>query len=164
MLFEAEQDGFRFVHSSSWYVTAKQSDLISMRLLNESNLTGHCNITTLPARSEGRSTTLEEFERDVRQALGDNLESVSAATKWTTPPGNRCLAVIANGKVEGVPVQWRHYLVSSPGLPRVSLTVTLEQARVSDFANAERQLIDSLELFPKKQLQTASKRRSRPSR
>ena len=116
--------------------------------MKDHELEAHCNVSVLPPRSAGRHTPLDEFERDVRQTLGDKLETVSAATEWETKRGNHCLGVIADGKVGEVPIEWRNYLVSADDCPRLSLTVTLKRELTAQFADAERQIIDSLELIP----------------
>jgi len=155
LLYDAPQQGYRFLHDRGWYVTAEQSDLVALRCLQNGNSTAHCNVTTLPARSEGRATSLEQFERDVRESLSDNLETVIASTQWKTAEGHDCLGVVAHGKVKEVPIEWRYYLISSPGLPRVSLAVTVEQAQLEHFGDADREIVESLQLLL--QNETASK-------
>jgi len=162
--YESPQRGFQFLHSHVWYVTSEQSDLFSLRSTQDGNQTASCNVTTLPARSEGRETTLEKFELDVRKSLGENLETVTASTQWKTAQGHACLGVIAQGNVEGVPIEWRNYLIASPGLPRVSIGVTVEQSQIELFDDADRQVVDSLEFLATPATATAikgSKQRSR---
>ena len=154
LVYASPQSGFRFEYDPAWYVTAEERDLFSFRYLYDHQLAAHCNLTVLPPRSAGRQTTLEQFERDVRQALGDKLETVSAATEWDTRLGYHCLGVIANGVVNEVPIQWRHYLVAADDCPRLSLAVTLEQSQGKQFADAERQMIDTLELAPQEASET----------
>ena len=113
----------------------------------------------MPARSEGNETTLEDFEHDVRESLGDNVETVTASTEWMTAQGHTCFGVIATGSVEEVPIEWRYYLIASPGLPRVTLAVTIEKAQLEQFDDADRQMVDSLELLEKVSA-TASKRQA----
>ena len=147
--YEAPQHGYQFLHDHAWYVTAEQSDLVSMRSLHGGNQTAHCNVTTLPARSEGNETSLKDFEHDVRTSLGDSLETVTASTEWMTAQGHTCLGIVATGSVAEVPIEWRYYLLASPGLPRVSLAVTIEQEQLEQFDDADRQMVDSLELLEK---------------
>jgi len=156
LLYEAQQQGFRFQHGANWYVTGEQRDLLSMRCLRDNDLISHCNVTTLPARSEGRGTSLEQFERDIRLSLGDSLVEVANARQWKTPQDHDCLGVIANGKVKGVAVQWRYYLVSQADMPRVTLAVTVEQSQLKRFDDADRELVDSLELMPLPVAKTAN--------
>ncbi len=145
--YEAPSRGYQFHHDPAWYVTSEPSDLVSLGCLQQGNSTAYCKVSTLPARSEGHQTTLEQFEGDIRQSLGDNLETVSASTEWTTEQGHECLGVVAQGQVEGVPIEWRYYLIASPGLPRVSLAVTIEQSQLETFNDADRQLVESMELL-----------------
>jgi len=145
--YESEKSGYRFSHDPLWYVTADESKLVSLRSLQDGNQTAHCNITPLPARSQGRETTLEIFESDVRESLGDKLKTVTASTEWDTPRGNHCLGVVAQGQVDDMAIEWRYYLVAAPGKPRVSLAFTIEQSQLETFQDADRQLVDTLELL-----------------
>lgn len=146
LFVDASQRGYRFTHGHGWFVTANQPERLSLRLLQSGELLAHCNVTTLPVRSAENAATLKEFEKDVKQSLGENIESIAASEEWTTIAGHRCLGVFANGKVDEVPVQWRYYLISGDGLPQASIAVTVEQDRLEEFADADRVLIDSLEL------------------
>lgn len=148
LVYESPTKNFRFEYNDSWYITAEDRDRLSFRYLNDHELTAHCNLSVLPVRSAGRHTPLDQFERDVRQSLGDKLETVSAATEWQTKRGYNCLGVIAEGKVNDLPIQWRNYLVSADDCPRLSLAITLERERSEKFADAERQIIDTIELVP----------------
>jgi len=148
LVYESPTKNFRFEYDAALYVTAEERDLFSFRYLNDHELTAHCNLSVLPVRSAGRHAPLDQFERDVRQSLGDKLETVSAATEWQTKRGYNCLGIIAEGKVNDLPIQWRNYLVSADDCPRLSLAITLERERSEKFADAERQIINTIELVP----------------
>jgi len=147
LVYESSKEQYRFSHDAAWYVTAEQRDQVSLRYLRDGALTAHCNLTTLPARSAGRHTSLEQFERDIRKTLEKYLKEVTAATEWETAAGHHCLGIIAQGTVKDVPVEWRYYLVSDDDLPRVSVAITLEQSQVEAFADVDRQIIDSMKLL-----------------
>ena len=161
--YEAPQRGYQFLHDSAWYVIAEQSDRVSLRSLQNGNQTAHCSLSTLPERSKGRETTLEEFESEVRESLGEHLKTVTASTNWQTEQGHTCLGVVAQGENEGIPIEWRCYLIASPGLPRVSLSFTIEQAQLDQFNDADRQIVNSMELMQPvtSTAKKSSKRRSR---
>ncbi len=164
LCYEAPQLGYRFLHDTAWYITSEQSDLVSLRSLHDGIQTAFCNVSILPARSQGQETALEDFERDIRDSLGDKLAAITASTRWTTSHGHDCLGVVAQGKVQEVPIEWRYYLVSSPGLPRVSLGITIEQAQLEQFNDADRQIVDSIELLEKTPAKTAKKQSTQPPR
>lgn len=157
LLFDSPQRGYRFAHTGNWFVTADRRELVSMRLLNDGTLLAHCNVTTLPPRSAERETTLEQFQREVQQSLGNNVQEIAAANEWTSPNGHKCMAVFANGKVKDIAVQWRYYLVSAPDVKRVSVAATVEQAKLDQFADADRLIVDSMELVGAAAEETAGK-------
>ena len=157
LLYHSPRHGVGFRHDDHWYITAESRDRLALRWLRGSTLGAHCNMTTLPARSAGRQTTLEQFEREIRQALGKRLDEVTAAREWTTATGHHCLGIIVNGKIKDIPLQWRYYLVAADGLPRISLVVTVERAKVKEFADADRHLVESLELLGQPAQRSAAK-------
>jgi hypothetical protein len=157
LVYESPAKNFSFEYDDAWYIVAEDRNRLSFRYLQDHEVGATCVISPLAARSEGRHTPLEQFEKDVRQSLGDKLENVTASTEWETKRGHYCLGVIANGTVDGLPIEWRNYLVAADDCPRLSLAVTLERARAAKFADAERQIIDSIELVPTPPAATASK-------
>jgi hypothetical protein len=160
LLYASPQHGVRFRHDDHWYITADSRDRLALRRLQGSTLVAHCNVTTMTTRSAGRQTTLEQFEREIRQALGDRLDEVTAAKEWTTATGHHCLGIMVNGKVKEVPLQWRYYLIAADGMPRISLVVTIELAQIKEFADADRHLVESLELTGQPAQTTAAKPRN----
>lgn len=145
---DAPQRGYRFRHDASWYVTAEQRELMSLRLLSGGELLAHCNVTTRPARGVENAETIQQFESQVSEALGDKLEKIEAAREWKTAAGHRCLGVFADGTVNEVRMQWRYYRISGENLPETTIAVTVEQSLLERFADADRPLVDSMELVP----------------
>jgi hypothetical protein len=157
LLVESPERGYRFRYGSSWYITAKQREFMSLKLLRQGDPVAHCNVTTLPARPVDRPTTLQQFEADVCKSLGDKLGRVEAATEWANAAGHQCLGVIATGEVEGVPVEWRYYLVAADGLRQATVSVTVEQAMLEKFGDADKSIVDSMVLLAGPAAQTAAK-------
>lgn len=143
---DAPGRGYRFQHDATWYVTAEERELMSLRLLVGGELLAHCNITSRPPRNEADADSLQSFESEVSQALGAKLQKVEAAREWQTLAGCRCLGVIANGSANEVDMQWRYYRLSGAGLPEATIAVTVEQSLLERFADADRALVDSFEL------------------
>jgi hypothetical protein len=61
-------------------------------------------------------------------------------------------------------MQWRYYLIAAPDVPRVSIALTVEQSLVERFADADRQLVDSMKLLPRKSNSTAARPSGSPTR
>jgi hypothetical protein len=154
---ESPERGYRFQHNTDWYVTAEQREHMSLRLLDRGDFLAHCNISTLPARPIDKPMTLPEFESEVSKRLGDKLDKVEAATEWANAAGHHCLGVIATGKAQEVPMQWRFYLVAADSLRQAAVSVTVEQELLERFADADRQIVDSMVLLEKPAAETALK-------
>jgi hypothetical protein len=148
LLVDSPRRGYRFRHDQAWHVTADERELLSLRLLREGEMLAHCNITTHPPRPAGKPQTLQEFEKDVCDSLGESLEKVEAATEWTTAAGCRALGVIARGESDGVPIEWRYYHLSAEDCPQITLALSVEASQVDRLADAEKPLVESLELSP----------------
>jgi hypothetical protein len=153
LAFDAADRGYRFRQDMSWFVVHEARELTSFKLVDEGELLARCSVATAPPRPTDKPMTLQEFERDVVKALGDKVAKVTAATEWTTPTGCQCLGVFVDGKVSAgdglagsVEVQWRYYHLSAPGMPQATVAVTVEQVLLERFADADRPLVDSLEL------------------
>jgi len=148
LLVDAPKRGIRFRHDKSWFVVAQQRELTSLRLMDEGDFLAHCNVVTAPPRPAGKPKQLPDFEKEVVAALGDKVEKVATATEWTTPTGQRCLAVFVDGIVNEVEMQWRYFYITGENLPQATTSVTVERAALERFADADRALVDSLELIP----------------
>jgi hypothetical protein len=164
VLFEAPAQGYRFLRDRSWVVTSRQRELASLRLLQEGRLLAHCNLANLPAPAAKGGPTLEKLERDIRSTLGEKVQKITVAREWQSSLGNRVLGIFAEGAIEETPMQWRYYLVERAGLPMVSVSVTVEQSRLADFADADRLIIDSLELSRPSGIPTAQRSGPRGTR
>ncbi|MEM9657884.1 MAG: hypothetical protein AAF961_05930 [Planctomycetota bacterium] len=145
LVVDSAKTGYRFRHRDDWYATAEQPRRRSLRLLRDGAMLAHCNVRALPARSPRDVATVEELEADVRRSLGDRLANVAAAREWDTSAGHRCLAVFANGAVQGIPLQWRYYLIAEPNQPLISIETTVERSELDRFADADRTVVDTLE-------------------
>jgi hypothetical protein len=146
--FEAPTLGFRVRHDRNWYVTAEGREAVTFRRIDNSDLVAQCTLTLLQSKSEGRQTSLEQFQKDVTFNLGKGFGELVSARQWQNEAGLYCYEVIARGHVEELPVEWHYYLAAPASGPRVSVVVTIEKPMVERLATADRDLVESLQLFP----------------
>jgi hypothetical protein len=148
LLFESPTLGFRVKHDRQWYVTGEGREAVTLRRIDNGDLAAQCTLTQLPSKSEGRQTSLEQFENDVRFALGKNFGELVSNRQWQNAAGLYCYEVVARGLVEELPVEWHYYLVAPSSGARVSVVVTVEKQMLERLGNADRDLVESLQLFP----------------
>jgi hypothetical protein len=148
LLYEAMSLGFRIQHDRQWFVTSQQRETVTLRRVDGSDLIAQCTLALLPPKSAGRQTSLNDFQKDVVFSLGKGFGQLISARQWQNAHGHYCYEVVVSGMVEQVPVEWHYYLVGRESGHRVSAAVTIEGPDVARVANADRGLIEGLELFP----------------
>jgi hypothetical protein len=165
LLYEAPTMGFRIQHDRQWFVTSHGRETVTVRRIDGGDLVAQCTFAVLPPKSAGRQTSLEDFQKDVCYSLGKELEQLVSARQWQNAHGHYCYEVVVRGNVEQVPVEWRYYLVARESGHRVSAAVTIEGPAVARVANADRRLIERLELFPPMPaVQTATRQMERDAK
>jgi hypothetical protein len=146
--FEAPVLGFRVKHDRQWYVTAQGREATTFRRVDGGDLIAQCTLTRLPSKSAGRQTTLEQFQKDIAFSLGKNFGELVSSRQWQNAAGLYCYEVVARGLVEELPVEWHYYLLAPESGNRVSVAVTIEKPMLQRVGGADRQLVESLQLFP----------------
>jgi hypothetical protein len=149
VLYEAPPLGFRIRHDRQWFVTGEQRESVVLRRVDRGDLVAQCTLTALPPKSSGRQMTLEQFQKDVVFSLGKSFGELVSSRQWQNAAGHYCFELVARGVVEDVPVEWHYYLVAPESGHRVSAAVTLEKPMVDRVAGADRELVESVELFPR---------------
>ncbi len=146
--FESPTLGLRIKHDRQWYVTAEARESVTLRRIDNADLAAQCTITRLPTKSAGRQTSLEQFQKDVTYALGKSFGELVSSRQWQNAAGLYCYEVVVRGLVEELPVEWHYYLVAPESGPRVSIAVTIEKPMLERVGHADRDLVESLQLFP----------------
>ena len=148
LLFESPTLGFRVKHDRQWYVTAERREAVTFRRVDGGDLVAQCTLTALPPKSAGRQTSLEQFQKDITFSLGKNFGELVSSRQWQNAAGLYCYEVVARGLVEELPVEWHYYLLAPESGNRVSAAVTIEKPMLERVASADRELVESLQLFP----------------
>lgn len=146
--FEAPTMGFRLKHDRQWYVTSEARQSVTLRRVDNGDLAAQCTVTQLPPKSEGRQTTLEQFQDDIKYALGQNFGEFVSNKQWQNAAGLYCYEVVVRGFTEELPVEWHYFLASPTSGNRLAISVTIEKAMVDRVGAADRELVESLQLFP----------------
>lgn len=115
-----------------------------MRMIDNDVSIAQCNLRSLVALPEGKQWTLEAFEGDVRQALGEQMQQLSEGDQRVSAQGLTVLRIVADGETEGVPIRWIMMHFSDDAGRRVQATFTMAGDQVETFAGNDVQFADSL--------------------
>jgi hypothetical protein len=145
----AASDGFRFLCDRRWYVTGDERDLIVLRMVERGDLIAQCNISPVAPRSPERRISLAQYQIEVKHTLGDDFGRVLSVGQWTDQAGQLVYRVTVGGEVNGLPIEWRYYLIHHPDGRRVALAFTVEAELAERLGTSDRELVNSLVLSPR---------------
>lgn len=153
--YAAALGGFRFLCDRRWYVTGDERDLVVLRMVERGDLIAQCNVSPVAPRSPERRISLAQYQVEVRHTLGENFGRVLSVGQWTDDAGQLIYRVTVGGEVEGLPIEWRYYLVHHPDGRRLALAFTVEAELAERLGASDRELVDSLVLSPPDQATAA---------
>jgi hypothetical protein len=145
---DGTKQGFRLLHDRKWFVTNKERETTTLRRVEQDDVIAQCTIASLPTKSAGRQTTLDQFIQDIRVTLKDDFGQLVSSRQWTNSHGHHCLEAVVRGKADDVPVEWHYYLVAPESGNRVSAAFTIDGQMVDRLGGADRALVNALELVP----------------
>lgn len=115
-----------------------------MRMIEDDRSIAQCDFRPLVDLQPGTQWTLEAFQADVKNTLGEQLSDFIEADQRVSESGLRVLRVTARGSVEGVPIQWIVLHFSDDSGRRVLATFTMEGDHVEVFSGSDIQLASTL--------------------
>ena len=127
-----------------WRLMADVPGSAMLRMIENDRSIAQCDLRPLGKMQPGRQLTLEAFQRDVKQSLGPNLSQLIEADQRLSESGLRVLRVVAQGAVEGVPIQWIMMHFSDDTGRRVQATFTMASDRIDQFAGSDVQLASTI--------------------
>ena len=149
--YESPSGDWRCLHDRRWYIHHQrpQSTVAILRMLDRGELSAQCNVSSLPQRQPDQLVSLEEFQEDVRRALGKSFGEFVEASSSSSDAKYRIYRVAAEGVSSEIPMRWIYYLVADPQGRQAALTFAVEQKLVERFAEADKPLVQSLRFEPK---------------
>jgi hypothetical protein len=146
--YESPRDHWQITYDRQWYLNSNDKENAVLKLVRQGAVIGQVNIASLPQREPDRLVSLEEYQEDVRKALGDNFGQFVNAKQWIDEAKHRVLRVTVNGTASGksgdVPICWIYYHVADEQGRQAAFTFTVEQEALERFSEADQPIIASL--------------------
>jgi hypothetical protein len=147
--FGSPHAGIRFLHDRNWSVMADHIDGVVMRQVSGGELIAQFNFVPLQKLPAGEQLSLEQFQSDVKQTLGDRFGQLVEASQ-SQEQGLRVLRVVATGAVSELPIRWVYYHVSDAEGNRGSIVFTLEESLAERFGLGDLPIVRSLQFVERK--------------
>ena len=141
----SEQLGIRTLMDRRWRMMTDIPGAAMMRMINDDRSIAQCDFRSLATLAAGEQWTLDAFQQDIKRTLGKQLTGLVSADQQASHSGLRVMRVVARGQVEQVPIHWIVLHFSDDSGRRVLATFTMEGENVEAFAQADEQLVTSLQ-------------------
>lgn len=145
--YRLERGGFLFTADENWRVISDSFEQSVMRFVKKDKAIAQCNLKHLPSMEAGHQLTLEAFQMEVRESLGEGFVEFLDSSERKTRSGLRLLQVTSSGSVQGVTVQWINCHFSDDTGKRASISFALDASLQDAFGGAEQPIIDGVELI-----------------
>ncbi len=156
--YQSEESSFGFVHDARWKITDETDSKLVARLIDRGDLIAQCNLAFVD-KGDQKRVSLENFQRDVHQALGDFFGQFVRASQGQTSGGHGLLEVVAIGKVSELPIQWNYYQIIGPDGQQAVAAFTVEEPLVPRLETLDREIVESFHFSPPTVLSSAEQNR-----
>ena len=112
LLCQPADAAWQLTHDRCWFLVESHRDLAVLRMMAHGTDVAQCNVSSLPTVAAERLPTLEQFQDEVRHALGKNFGQFVEAAQFPSETNYRVYRVVVKGEVSDVPIQWHYYLVA----------------------------------------------------
>ena len=145
--FQSDLGYYRFIADRKWATYRDSGEEATLRYVRDNRVIAQCNVTNMIDFEPGRQLSLEGFQADVKNAIGNALVEVVEGAERLSSNKHRLLRVVSRGGTQGVNIQWIHYHISNDDGRRIVLAFTLNEANMEFFAAEDAQIADTFELI-----------------
>ncbi|MEZ6056744.1 MAG: hypothetical protein R3C01_08565 [Planctomycetaceae bacterium] len=162
IFFDAGPWNARLKHSRNWHlfqaVFDREPGVAILRLVHQGSLIAQCNLSPIPPVAPGEQTPLDQFEKDIRTALGASLTEVTVRDNVPLADGRILTRVFAKGNAKladdkTIAMEWRYYICTDQTGQRMSFVFAVEPSLAKGLGEGDRQLVESLQFLPPQQAQ-----------
>ena len=136
----------RLRHARDWHVFHVRSQVAVLRLLERGRLVAQCNVTPVASAGPGRHTPGDEFQADIRTALGDRLKEFEE-TGPVDAGRHYVYRAVAKGETNGIAMHWVYYLVAAPSGRQASFVFAVESDLRKELGDRDLEIVKSLEFL-----------------
>jgi hypothetical protein len=156
LMLEAPAWNLRMYHDRRWHLFHQSSDVALLRLLDQGGFIAQCNLKKLHQAEPGQHVSDEQFQADIRQTLGKNMQQIVQSEKLKLKEGLYVYRVVAVGTVERMnvkkepessPMQWIYYLVANADGRQVSFVFSIDPQHAKELENRDLSMVAGIEFL-----------------
>jgi hypothetical protein len=140
--------GMAWSQDPHWHLMLEQPSGYVLRYVPSGEVIAQCNVSQLPRLAPGKELSLEDFQQEVRKALGTRFSQFAVARQEQREDKCRVLRVDATGSVDDVPIHWIHYNLQSASGERAGLVFTMKEDDLDRFGEVDQAIIETFQFVP----------------
>jgi hypothetical protein len=142
---------WKLCYDRQWYITEDDADLTLLKWLDDGQCATQVHISSLPQADAAKITTLDQFKEDIHRGLAESFGQFIEAEQSTAAEKYRVLHVVAEGKVQEMPIQWHYYLLANPQGQQVVLAFTCRAEMVERLKEVESKVVQAIRFLETKE-------------
>ncbi len=144
----SEAKDWMLLHERSWFATNYHPDVATLRLVRDGEYVAFASISLLPKRPAEQIPSLNEFQADVKKALGKSFEELQDAGQSVNQSRMRVLRVVVKGRLEESPRQWRYFHVTDPIGRQAVIAFNVEEKLAGKLDGFDTELVNGFRFLP----------------
>lgn len=140
---------YTLAHPREWHVTGQTDSHLVLRLLDRGEYAAQATVTVWKRAMPGKHSSADEFKKAANDAPGWTPSKVLADEEVPVDGGRWLYRVVAEGKMDQLPVVQSFYLLAGPQGDQVAVTVAARPDRVKAVGTRDLELVKAIE-FGKK--------------
>ena len=137
-----------FEYPRHWHLWKIHDKAAIFRLIDDGNFVAQCDLAPIASAKPLEHLSEADFKRDIRQALGDRIKTMSNGEVLSAPDRRFIYHVAATGIDGERPLTWFFYLIADSSGRRASLSVTIDTQLAESLAGRDRELLTNLRFGP----------------
>ncbi len=140
---------YSLVYPRDWHITGQTDQHLIFRLLDKGEFIAQATVVAWKKEVAGKHTPADEFKKAVNSTPGWTATRVLEDAETTSPDGRWLYRIVAEGKMEELPVvQSFHLLAESQG-DQAAVTFAMKPEKVKVVGTRDRELVQAI-AFPQK--------------
>ncbi|HEY1187462.1 MAG TPA: hypothetical protein VGE74_07375 [Gemmata sp.] len=140
---------YELVYPRGWHITGQTEQHLILRLLDKGEFIAQSTVVAWTKADPGKHTPAAEFKKAAGASPGWTVSKLLEDTETESPGGRWLYRIVAEGKMEDLPVVQSFNLLAGPQGDQVAVTFAMKPDKVKAVAGRDRELLNAI-AFPKK--------------
>lgn len=141
---------YELTYPRHWHITGQTDQHLILRLLDKGEFVAQSTVVAWKKAEPGKHTPAEEFKKAANASPGWTATRVLEDAETTSPDGRWMYRLVAEGKMEDLPVVQSFNLIAGPQGEQVAVTFAMRAEKVKAVAGRDRELLNAIALPSKK--------------